>query len=64
LLETNLSVVTVDEKRVVSLIKNDFHDGDHDILGDLDLFGARHVNDNVLDTVHADERLISLWEIF
>jgi hypothetical protein len=40
-------MVTVNQHRIIRMVKNDFHDRMHDGLGNLDLFRSLHVNDTV-----------------
>lgn len=60
---THLSMVAVDEKRVVLAVQDDAKDRPDGLDRDLFLLGALHVKDSVLDVVVAEELLVSRREV-
>jgi len=47
----------MDEKRVVVLVEDDFHDRLHNDFGDFDFLGSLHFDDAMTDTMALDEVL-------
>lgn len=58
-----LSVIAVNQERVISLIEHQPKDGLHCRDGDGLFLGALHIEDMVLDAMSAEESIIALGEI-
>ena len=52
-----LSMITMNEYWMICFIEDNFHDRLHKLLGDVDLLGARHINDLVLDLIVLEKAL-------
>ena len=44
------------------MIQHNLHDRMHNGLGDLDLFGALHINDTMANTIAPHERVKVFWK--
>jgi hypothetical protein len=55
--EKYLAVIAVNKNRVIFLLKNDFHDGVHDVFRNVDFLRPLHVNDNVTSAIFLQEGL-------
>lgn len=54
----------MDQDRVISSVKYDFHNGAHGGLRYLGLFGTLHVNDNMFDSICLEESLVAFGVVF